>query len=81
MTPFAAIAVKSLSGAGAAALLSIGAAGGLAQAATPSPSPSTAVGAAHKATDSHGDRRAIRRAVVESEADVLGISAKTLRQT
>jgi uncharacterized protein YaiL (DUF2058 family) len=79
MTPFAAVAVKTVSAAGAAALLSVGVAGALAQAATPNPSPTPIAGATHKVTDPHSDRRAIRRAVLESEADVLGIAPKTLR--
>ncbi|HYL09040.1 MAG TPA: hypothetical protein VEU76_10845 [Candidatus Udaeobacter sp.] len=76
MNPFAAIAVKTVGAAGAAALLSLGAAGVLAQAATPSPSPTPA--ASQPAKDRHADLRAIRRAVVESEADVLGITPKAL---
>src|ERR1700693_413409 len=79
MTPFAAVAVKTVGAAGAAALLSLGLAGGLAQAAsnpTPTPSASTKV----PATDHRTDRRAIARAVFESEADVLGITPKTLRE-
>jgi uncharacterized protein YaiL (DUF2058 family) len=71
MYPFAAVAVKTVSAAAAAALLSLGVAGGLAQAASPSPSP---------ATDRHSDRRAVARAVFESEADVLGIAPNTLRE-
>lgn len=70
MNPFAAIAVKTVGAAGAAALLSMGATGALAQAASPSPKPAPAASAS--------DRHAIRRAVVESEADVLGITPKTL---
>ena len=76
MNPFAAIAVKTVGAAGAAALLSLGAAGVLAQAATPSPTPTPA--ASQPAKDRHADLRAIRRAVVESEADVLGITPKSL---
>ena len=76
MNPLAAIAVKTVGAAGAAALLSMGVAGGLAQAATPSPSPST--NAAQPANDHRADARAIRRAVIEAEADVLGITPKTL---
>lgn len=71
MNPFAAVAVKTVGAAGAAALLSLGLAGGLVQAASPSPTPT--------ATDHRTDRRAIARAVFESEADVLGIAPKTLR--
>jgi hypothetical protein len=78
MTPFAAVAVKTVSAAGAAALLSLGVAGGLAQAATPSPTPKASASVPAK-PDPRTDRRAIRRAVFESEADVLGITPKTLR--
>lgn len=77
MNPLAAIAVKTVGAAGAAALLSMGVAGGLAQAAT-TPSPSPSANAAQPATDHRADARAIRRAVVEAEADVLGMTPKTL---
>jgi hypothetical protein len=78
MTPFAAVAVKTVGAAGAAALLSLGLAGGLAQAASnPTPTPSASTKA--PATDHRSDRRAIARAVFESEADVLGITPVTLR--
>jgi DNA-binding phage protein len=79
MTPFAAVAVKAMGAAGAAAILSLGLAGGLAQAASnPTPTPSASTKA--PATDHRADRRAIARAVFESEADVLGITPKTLRE-
>src|ERR1700675_5047503 len=79
MTPFAAVAVKAMGAAGAAAILSLGLAGGLAQAASnPTPTPSASTKA--PATAHPADRRAIARAVFESEADVLGITPKTLRQ-
>lgn len=78
MYPFAAVAVKALGAAGAAAILSLGVAGGLAQAASPSSTPSA--GTSHGVPDPRSDRHAIRRAVFESEADVLGISPKTLRE-
>lgn len=80
MTPFAAIAVKTAGAAGAAALLSLGLAGGLAQAASPTPRPTPAAGSSQTVPDPRADRRAIFRAVFESEADVLGLSPKTLRQ-
>jgi hypothetical protein len=80
MTPFAAVAVKTVGAAGAAALLSLGLAGGLVQAASPSPTPSPSASTKAPATDHRADRRAIARAVFESEADVLGISPKTLRE-
>lgn len=63
MNPFAAVAVKTVGGAGLAALLSIGAV----SASTTSQSPS-----------SHPGRQAVRAAVIEAEADVLGIPSQTL---
>ena len=79
MTPFAAIAVKAAGAAGAAALLSMGLAGGLAQAASPSPTPTPRAAATPSVLDPRSDRRAIFRAVFEAEADVLGITPKALR--
>ena len=79
MTPFAAIAVKAVGAAGTAALLSLGVAGTLAQAASPSPSPKPSSSAAAPAHDPRADRRAMFRAVFEGEADVLGVTPKTLR--
>jgi hypothetical protein len=79
MNPLAVIAFKTLGAGGAAALLSVGAAGVLAQAASPSPNPSPTPGARHSVPDPRSDRRAIFRAVFESEADVLGIAPKMLR--
>lgn len=76
MNPFAAIAVKTVGAAGAAALLSVGLAGGLAQAATPTPSP--AASTAQQPNDVRADRRQIRRAVIEAEAGVLGIKPEQL---
>lgn len=77
MSPFAAIAVKTVGAAGVAALLGLGAV--TATAASPSPSPShTSAGAQQPSTDRHADRRAIRRAEIESEADVLGITPQQL---
>ncbi len=78
MSPFAAVAVKLVGGGAAAAMLSLGVAGGLAQAASPSPSPSPSAATAPN-HDTRADRRAIRAAVVESEADVLGIKPEQLR--
>lgn len=81
MNPFAGAAVKFVGGGAAAALLSLGLAGGLAQAASPSPSPSpsTATGPS-TAHDWRADRRAVVAAVFESEADVLGIKPEELRK-
>lgn len=76
MSPFAAVVVKSVGAAAIAALLSAGAAGALA--ASPSPKPTPTAGATQSSTDRHADRRAVRAAVIESEADVLGISPQTL---
>ena len=77
MTPFAAIAVKTLSAAGVAALLSVGAVGAVAASPSPNPTP-TAAGTQQPAGDRHADRKAIRRAVVEAEADLLGIKPEQL---
>src|SRR6266581_7709932 len=76
MTPFTAVAVKLLGSGAAAAVLSMGVAGTLAQAAAPSPSPSPA--ASTSTTDRHADAKFVRQAVLESEADVLGIPEGTL---
>ena len=76
MSPFAAVAVKAVGAAGVAALLSVG----VVSAATPTPSPSkpTAAGTQQPSADRHSDRRAIRRAVIEAEADVLGLKPEEL---
>lgn len=76
MDPFAAVAVKTVSAAAAAALLGLG----VVQAASPTPTPTPSASTKAPATDHRTDRRAIARAVFESEADVLGIAPKTLRQ-
>ena len=79
MTPFTAAAVKLLGSGAAAAVLSMGVAGTLAQAATPSPSPATSTSTtAPSSADRHADRKLVRQAVLESEADVLGIPEGTL---
>ena len=62
MNPFAAVAVKAIGAAGVAALLSAGAV----TASTTQPSAK------------HSDRHAVRAAIIESEADVLGITPETL---
>lgn len=77
MTTFAAFAVKTIGAAGVAVLLGAGAVGALAASPTPKPTP-TAAGVQQPSTDRHADRRAIRRAVVEAEADVLGIKPEQL---
>jgi hypothetical protein len=63
MNQFAAVAVKTVGAAGVAALLGMGAV----SASTANPSMSA-----------HPDRRAVRAAVIESVADVLGIAPQTL---
>jgi hypothetical protein len=78
MNPFAAAAVKVVGGGMAAALLSVGVAGGLAQAASPSPSPNAPKATSPSSNDRHADRKLVRQAVLEAEADVLGISEGTL---
>jgi len=71
MNPFAGVAVKVVGGGVAATLLSLGVAGGLAQAASPSPSPSAS--SPSTKADARADRRLVVQAVLESEADVLGM--------
>lgn len=71
MSPFAAVAVKAAGAAAAAALLSVG----VVSAASPSPSP-TSTGSAGR----HAARHAVVTAVVEAEADVLGIKPEELRK-
>ena len=71
MSPFAAVAVKALGATAVAALLSAG----VVSAATPSPSPSSSAGG-----DKHPARHAVVRAVVDSEAQVLGIKPEELRK-
>src|SRR5919108_6220140 len=75
MNPVAAVAVKVVGSGAAAALLSLGVATGL-QAATPNPSPQPSSSAS---AASHADRKLVRMAVLEAEADVLGIKPEQLR--
>ena len=75
MTPFAAVAVKTVSAVAAAAILGLG----VVQAAGPTPAPTPSASTKAPASHDRADRRAIARAVFESEADVLGITPKTLR--
>src|SRR5258708_5094723 len=79
MNPLAALAVKTIGAGTAAALLSLGVAGGLAQAASPSPKPTPPAATKPTKPDPHKDRRAIFVAVFESEADVLHITPAQLR--
>ena len=67
MSPFAAVVVKTVGAAGAAALLSVG----VVSAASPSPAGTP---------DRHAARHAVVKAVVDSEADVLGIKPEELRK-
>ena len=76
MTPFAAVAIKVVGAAATAAMLTLG----VVQAASPSPTPTPSASTKAPATADRADRRAIARGVFESEADVLGIAPKTLRQ-
>jgi membrane-bound lytic murein transglycosylase B len=76
MTPFAVVAVKAVSAAAATAILGLG----VVQAASPTPAPTPSASTKAPAADPRVDRRAIARAVFETEADVLGITPKTLRQ-
>src|SRR5258708_27993491 len=80
MTPLASLAVKTIGAGTAAALLSLGVAGGLAQAASPSPKPTPPAATKPTKPDPHKDRRAIFVAVFESEADVLHITPAQLRE-
>lgn len=77
MNPFAAVVVKTVGAAGVAALLGMGAVSAVG-AASPSPNPTPKAGTTRPSTDRHADRRAVRTAVIESEADVLGITPQTL---
>ncbi len=81
MNALTALAVKLVGGGAAAAVLSMGVATGLAQAASPSPTPSSSSApSAQTNPDRKADRRAVRLAVLESEADVLGIKPEELRK-
>ena len=80
MIPYASVVIKAVGAATAVALLGVGAV----SAASPSPNPSPGAtgrqGQQQNQADSarHHDRRAVRRAVIESEADVLGMTPKDL---
>lgn len=80
MNPLAAIAVKTFGAGTAAALISLGVAGGLAQAASPTPKPSPSASASPTKPDPRKDRRVILAAVFESEADVLHLTPAQLRE-
>src|SRR4029077_8426460 len=80
MNPLAALAVKTIGAGAAATLLSLGAAGVLAQAAPPTPQPTPAAATKPTKPDPRTDRRAIAMAIFESEADVLHITPAQLRK-
>ncbi len=80
MNPLAALAVKTIGAGTAAALLSLGVAGVLAQAASPTPKPTPPAATTPAKPDPHKDRRAIALALFESEADVLHIAPAQLRE-
>jgi hypothetical protein len=63
MSPFGALAVKAVGAAGVAALLGVGA---------------VSASTANPTTNAHPERRAVRAAVIESEADILGIMPQAL---
>ncbi|HEV8596334.1 MAG TPA: hypothetical protein VGR23_01330 [Candidatus Dormibacteraeota bacterium] len=77
MHRFAGLAVKTIGAVAATAVLSAG----VVSAASPSPNPSSSAAAQQQADARHHDWRAIRRAVIEAEADVLGIAPEALVKT
>lgn len=76
MTPFAAIAVKTVVAGGAAALLSMGAASAFAS--TPAPAPTPRANATQPARAHHAGVWAVRRAEIAAEAAVLGMKPRDL---
>ena len=78
MSPFAAIAVKALSGGTTAVLMTLGLTAGLADASV-APTPAPASSNAAVASPLAGVRDAVRFAVFEAEADVLRIPARAFR--
>jgi hypothetical protein len=77
MNPFAAIAVKLVSGGATAALMTLGLTAGLADASTTVPAPSSDTAATASALA--GVQDAVRFAIFEAEADVLRIPQKAFR--
>ena len=71
------IAVKTI-GAVAAGMLSMGAVSAFAASPSPTPTPTSSATDTSTPTDRHSDRRTIARAVLDSEADVLGIPTVAL---
>lgn len=80
MYPLAALALKTIGAGTAAALISLGVAGVLAQAASPNPKPTPAAAPSPTKPGLNKDRRAIGLAIFESEADVLHITSAQLRE-
>jgi hypothetical protein len=75
MHRFAGFATKTIGAVAATAMLSAG----IVSAASPSPNPPSSAAAQQQADSArHHDWRAIRRAVIEAEADVLGITPEAL---
>jgi hypothetical protein len=75
MHRFAGFATKTIGAVAATAILSAG----IVSAASPSPNPPSSAAAQQQADSArHHDWRAIRRAVIEAEADVLGITPEAL---
>lgn len=77
MSRFPGIAIKTI-GAVAAGMLSVGAVSAFAASPGPNPTPATSASDAANTADKHSDRRTIARAILDSEADVLGIKAEAL---
>jgi len=78
MNPFAAMAVKFVSGGATAALMTLGVTASLADASV-TPTPAPASGNAAVASPLAGVRDAVRFAVFEAEADVLRIPPEAFR--
>src|ERR1051325_9346071 len=77
MSRFSGVAVRALVAA-AVGMLSIGAMSAFAASPSASPTPTSSATDTTTATDRHSDRRVIGRAVLDSEADVLGIQTEAL---
>jgi len=78
MSPFAAVAVKALSGGTTAVLMTLGLTAGLADASV-APTPAPASSNVAVASPLAGVRDAVRFAVFEAEADVLRIPPRAFR--
>src|SRR4051812_48332597 len=77
MSRFPGIAVKTIC-AVAAGMLSMGAVSAFAASPSPAPTPTSSATDTSTATDRHSDRRVIARAVLDAEADILGIQTEAL---